>query len=130
MLASAAVPTLGVFALMLFFIAEDGWADWVTLVVAVTFAAALLHLCFLGLPAIYWLISKQKFRAWPMALTGAIVAAIPVSILTFPYAPWADPSDTLADLGVAVLLFASAGAVSALAFYGVCRAMAKPVAAV
>jgi hypothetical protein len=128
-LAAAAVPTLAVCALMLFFREEDGWITWLGYVAALTFGIALVHLALLGLPAVAWLFAKQKFRAWTMMLVGALVAMIPVSLLALPGAPWGDQGDTWGDWVEILLVFAPIGALSALAFYYVCRAMTKAPAA-
>ena len=127
-LAAAAIPTLAVCAMMFVFREEDGWITWLTYVAALTFGIALLHLVLLGLPAAAWLIAKQKFRLWTMAAVGAIVATVPVALLALPFAPWADPDDTWAEWAEILVVFAPIGAVSALVFYGVCRAMTKRAA--
>lgn len=124
-LAAAAVPTLAVCSLMLFFREEDGWAAWLAYVAALTFGIALVHLALLGLPAVAWLFAKQKFRAWTMVAVGALVAMVPVSLLALPGAPWGDQGDTWGDWVQILLVFAPIGALSALAFYYVCRAMTK-----
>ena len=125
--ASAAIPTLAVCALMLFFRNEDGWVEWLMYVAGLTFGIALLHLCVLGLPAVAWLVAKQKFSAWRMTVVGALVAVVPVAVLALPLAPWNGESDTWVDWVQILAVFAPIGALSALAFYFVCRAFAKPV---
>ena len=127
-LAAAAIPTLAVCALMLFFREEDGWMEWLAYVAALTFGLALLHLVLLGLPAVAWLVAKQRFRAWTMVALGAIVAMVPVGLLALPFAPWADADDTWGDWVQILLVFAPIGAFSALALYYVCRAMTKAAA--
>ena len=119
--ASALVPTIVVGAILAFFVGEDGWFEWFTTTVGITFGLALLHLIVLGLPAIAWLRRTARFRPGPMAIAGAIIAMIPVGILTFPLAPWADNTDTWGDWVEAMVVFAPIGALSGLAFYAVAR---------
>ena len=129
-LAAAAIPTLAVSAMMLYFREEDGWIQWLAFVAALTFGIALLHMAVLGLPAVAWLIAKQKFRLWTMSAVGAITAMVPVGLLALPGAPWGDQGDTWGEWVQILVVFAPIGAVSALAFYCVCRAMTKPTAEV
>ena len=45
--------------------------EWLAYVAALTFGLALLHLVLLGLPAVAWLVAKQRFRAWTMVAAGS-----------------------------------------------------------
>ena len=127
-LAAAAIPTLAVCALMLFFREEDGWIEWLTYVAALTFGIALLHLVLLGLPAVAWLIAKQRFRAVDDggARRDRRDGAGGVARVAVRAVGRAD--DTWGEWVQILLVFAPIGAVSALAFYCVCRAMTKPAA--
>ena len=141
-LASAALPTIVLMALVGTIASDEITRDEWWIVAGLLFAIALAHVVLLGVPAVVLLRRIGRYRLLPMSIAGALVGALPYAIFSFPFNVAAgvdvfnDGVQAMAN-GVATsagwlegvqeaAVFGALGFVGALAFYGVHRAIAEP----